>query len=565
VVAESLYVRPFAINTKKISLFPSSSRVTPVSLHCPVNRHLMGIFMDLITDPFFLSTIALLVGVTVGFLARRLVAEGHEKNIKLQSKQIVENAIIEAEQLKKEALLQSKEAAYLVKQALEEELKAEREELKDEQRQFKRKRDSLKREWDSFDRKQNELYSSERKVKQLEEHWQTKHIEIDELLEKKRYELSQIAGISQDEAKKQLMDTMESEARLDAAKRLARIENEMKMEADRKAKNILALAISRYAGDYVADRTVSMVPLPSDEMKGRIIGREGRNIRAIEAATGIDIIIDDTPEAVILSGFNPVRREVARQALLQLINDGRIHPGRIEEVVEKVTKELEVSMREAGEQATFDVGAHGLHVELINLLGRLKYRTSYGQNVLQHSLEVAFLCGIMASELGVDVKMAKRAGLLHDIGKAVDHEVEGSHAIIGRDLAKKFGEPEEVVYAIGSHHEELPPISVIDVLVQSADALSGARPGARKEMLQSYVKRLEDLEGIANSFAGVDKSYAIQAGRDLRIIVDSAKIKDDEATLLSQDIARTIENKLTYPGQIRVTVIRETRAVEYAR
>jgi ribonuclease Y len=308
-----------------------------------------------------------------------------------------------------------------------------------------------------------------------------------------------------------------------------------------------------------------MVPLPSDEMKGRIIGREGRNIRAIEAATGIDIIIDDTPEAVILSGFNPVRREIARLSLLQLISDGRIHPGRIEEVVDKMTKELEVTMREAGEQATFDVGAHGVHVDLINLLGRLKYRTSYGQNVLQHSLEVSFLCGIMASELGVDVKMAKRAGLLHDIGKAVDHEVEGSHAIIGRDLAKKYGEPEQVVYAIGAHHEEQPPVSVIDILVQSADALSGARPGARKEMLQSYVKRLEDLEAIANGFNGVEKSYAIQAGRDLRIIVDSGKVKDEDAALLSQDIARSIESKLTYPGQIRVTVIRETRAVEYAK
>jgi ribonuclease Y len=371
--------------------------------------------------------------------------------------------------------------------------------------------------------------------------------------------------VSQEEAKKLLMDSLESEARMEAAKSLARIENEMKMEADRKGKKILALAISRYAGDYVADRTVSMVPLPSDEMKGRIIGREGRNIRAIEAATGIDIIIDDTPEAVILSGFNPVRREIARQALLQLISDGRIHPGRIEEVVAKVTKELEMTMREAGEQATFDVGAHGVHVELINLLGRLKYRTSYGQNVLQHSLEVSFLCGIMASELGVDVKMAKRAGLFHDIGKAVDHEVEGSHAIIGRDLAKKYGEPDAVVYAIGAHHEEQQPLSVIDILVQSADALSGARPGARKEMLQSYVKRLEDLEAIANDFNGVDKSYAIQAGRDLRIIVDSKKVKDEDATLLSQDIARSIESKLTYPGQIRVTVIRETRAVEYAK
>lgn len=505
------------------------------------------------------------IGTLVGVYIRKLVAEGQEKNIKIQGRQIVENAIVEAEQLKKEALLQSKEAAYQLKQTLEDELDVERAELKDEHRQLKRKRDSLKREWDSFDRKQSELYAAESRVKKEEASWQEKHKEVDNLVSKKRFELSRIAGMTQEEAKKELMNSLESEARMEAGKKLARIENEMKMEADRKGKNILALAISRYAGDYVADRTVSVVPLPSDEMKGRIIGREGRNIRAIEAATGIDIIIDDTPEAVILSGFNPVRREVARQALLQLINDGRIHPGRIEEVVDKVTKELEVTMREAGEQATFDVGAHGVHVELINLLGRLKYRTSYGQNVLQHSLEVSFLCGIMASELGVDVKVAKRAGLLHDIGKAVDHEVEGSHAMIGRDLARKYGEPEAVVYAIGSHHEEQPPLSVIDILVQSADALSGARPGARKEMLQSYVKRLEDLEGIANAFDGVEKSYAIQAGRDLRIIVDSNKVKDEQATLLSQDIARSIEDKLTYPGQIRVTVIRETRAVEIAK
>lgn len=521
--------------------------------------------MGLSSHPLLYVSIGLILGSCFGAVLRKVLTESHERNIQSQSKQIVENAIVEAEQLKKEALLQSKEAAYQVKQALEEELKSERSELKDEQRQLKRKRDSLKREWDSYDRKQAEFYQNEQKLKQKAADWQIKHKEIDVLINEKRNELAKIAGVTQEEAKQLLMDSLESEARMEAAKNLARIENEMKMEADRKGKKILALAISRYAGDYVADRTVSMVPLPSDEMKGRIIGREGRNIRAIEAATGIDIIIDDTPEAVILSGFNPVRREVARQALLQLINDGRIHPGRIEEVVAKVTKELEVTMREAGEQATFDVGAHGVHVELINLLGRLKYRTSYGQNVLQHSLEVSFLCGIMASELGVDVKMAKRAGLFHDIGKAVDHEVEGSHAIIGRDLAKKYGEPEQVVYAIGAHHEEQPPISVIDVLVQSADALSGARPGARKEMLQSYVKRLEDLEGIANEFNGVEKSYAIQAGRDLRIIVDSNKVKDEEATLLSQDIARSIESKLTYPGQIRVTVIRETRAVEYAK
>ncbi|THB78794.1 MAG: ribonuclease Y [Desulfobulbaceae bacterium] len=521
--------------------------------------------MDILNHPSIFIFFGLLAGSALGFVLRKRFVEGHAQNIKDQARQLIENAIVEAEQLKKEALLQSKEEAYQVKQAAEDELKADRRELKDERNQLNKKRDQLKKEWDNCDRRRHEISNEEERIKERQRQVEEQHKEVDNLIGKQRYELSRIAGISQDEAKKLLMDSLESKARMDAAKRLVKIENEMKMEADRKAKNLISLAVSRYAGDYVADKTVSMVPLPNDEMKGRIIGREGRNIRAIEAATGIDIIIDDTPEAVILSGFNPVRREVARLALHQLIGDGRIHPGRIEEVVEKVTKELEVNMREAGEQATFDVGAHGVHVELINILGRLKYRTSYGQNVLQHSLEVAFLCGIMAAELGLDVKLAKRAGLLHDIGKAVDHEVEGSHAVIGRDLAKKYGEQEEISYAIGAHHEDLPPQSVLDVLVQSADALSGARPGARKEMLQSYVKRLEDLEGIANAFDGVEKSYAIQAGRELRIIVDSGKIGDSDALLMSQDIAKSIEDKLTYPGQIRVTVIRETRSVEYAK
>ncbi len=521
--------------------------------------------MDFINHPSIFVTGGLLIGLIFGFILRKRFIEGHRQNIKEQARQLIETAIVEAEQIKKEAQLQSKEAAYQVKQAAEEELKADRRELKEERQHLKKSRDQLKKEWEILDLKRNELQGKEDRLARREHEIEDKHKEVDNLVGKQRYELSRVAGISQDEAKKMLMASLESQARMDAAKTLARIENEMKIEADRKAKNIIALAISRYAGDYVADKTVSVVPLPSDEMKGRIIGREGRNIRAIEAATGIDIIIDDTPEAVILSGFNPVRREVARLALNQLISDGRIHPGRIEEVVDKVTKDLEIEMREAGEQATFDVGAHGVHVELIKILGRLKYRTSYGQNVLQHSLEVAFLCGIMAAELGLDVKLAKRAGLLHDIGKAVDHEVEGSHAIIGRDLAKKYGEQEEIVYSIGAHHEDVPILSVLDVLVQSADALSGARPGARKEMLQSYVKRLEDLEAIADSFNGVDKSYAIQAGRELRIIVNSESVRDSDTVLLSQDIAKSIEDKLTYPGQIRVTVIRETRAVEYAK
>ncbi len=514
---------------------------------------------------FALMALALGAGGCVGYFFHKRVSETDEKNIRNQEKQILDNALIKAEQLQKEALLQSKEAAYQVKQTLEAEIKAERDDLKEEQLQLRQKRESLKEEWAQCTKKTSELQKKESQLQQSLNKCAEKERQMEQLAARRREELSKISGLTQEEAKKELMAALESEARMEAAKALVRIENETKMEADRRAKKILALAVSRYAGDYVADRTVSIVPLPSDEMKGRIIGREGRNIRAIEAATGIDIIIDDTPEAVVLSGFNPVRREVARLALLQLISDGRIHPGRIEEVVAKVEKELEISMREEGEQATFDVGAHGMHVELIKLIGRLKYRTSYGQNILQHSLEVAFLCGVMAAELGVDVKMAKRAGLLHDLGKAVDHEVEGSHAMIGRDLAKKYGESKEIVYAIGAHHEEQPPLSVLDVLVQAADSLSGARPGARKEMLQSYVKRLEDLEEIANSFDGVDKSYAIQAGRDLRIIVDSQKVKEEDALLLSKDIARSIEEKLTYPGQIRVTVIRETRAVGYAK
>jgi ribonuclease Y len=512
-----------------------------------------------------LILIGIFVGITVGVYLRKRFTELQKKNIEAQSKQLIEKAIREAEQIKKEAQLQSKDEAYQLKQEAEKDIKDRKAEVVQEEKRLSQKLDQIERKIDLLDKRETDLLRREQSFVQHEKNLDKKNREADALIEEQRYKLEKIAGIPREEAKKMLMESIESEARLEAGKKLLRIENEMKMQADRKAKNILSLAIARYAGDYVAERTVSVVPLPSEEMKGRIIGREGRNIRALESATGIDIIIDDTPEAVILSGFNPVRREVARLSLEQLIVDGRIHPARIEEVVDKVAKDLEVTMREAGEQVTFDVGVHGLHVDLIRILGRLKYRTSYGQNVLQHSVEVAFLCGIMADELGIDAKQARRAGLLHDIGKAVDHEVEGSHAIIGGDLAKKYGEPQEVQHAIAAHHEDIAPESVLDVLVQSADALSGARPGARKEMLETYVKRLEDLEKIANSHKGVEKSYAIQAGRDLRIVVDSGDVSDSDALVLSRDIANQIENELTYPGQIRVTVIRETRSVEYAK
>ncbi len=508
---------------------------------------------------------ALVGGIVAGFIARVKLVEGNQRSIEEQKKQILNTAIKDAEKIKKEALLQAKEEAYQIKKEADSEVKQIRQDLKDEQRRLDRKIDEVKAEIDALKTRARDLDQREKQIANKNRELEKKDNRLNQLVDEHRHKLETIAGLDREQAKQELMKSIESEARMDSAKRLARIENEMKLEADRRGKNIIALAISRYAGDYVADRTVSIVNLPGDEMKGRIIGREGRNIRAIEAATGIDIIIDDTPEAVILSGFNPVRREIARQAIEQLIADGRIHPARIEEVVAKVRKQLFVEIREAGEQATFDVGTHGMHVELIELLGRLKFRTSYGQNILQHSLEVAFLCGIMAAELGIDVKKAKRAGLLHDIGKAVDHEVDGPHAIIGMNLLKKYGEDKDVVYAVGAHHEDVPIKSVLDILVQSADALSGARPGARKEMLESYVKRLEDLEKIAMEFDGVEKSYAIQAGRDLRIIVDSKSVKDEEAVLLSRDIAKKVEEKLTYPGQIKVTVIRETRAIDYAR
>lgn len=519
--------------------------------------------MDTLT--IVIGVAALVSGLVGGVLVQKRLAESSKENAEVQGKKFIEDALREAERIKQDAVLKAKDDAYQHKQEAEKEIKLRSSELKKEERRFSQKLEQIESKIDLLDKRETDFLQKEKSFVQQENLLAKQKTEAEALINEQRNKLENIAGISREEAQKRLVESIASEARMEAAKEIVRIENEMKLTADRKAKNILALAMSRYAGEYVAEKTVSIVPLPNEEMKGRIIGREGRNIRAIEAATGIDIIIDDTPEAVILSGFNPVRREVARQSMERLIADGRIHPARIEEIVEKVTKELDVTLREAGEQATFDVGVHGVNSEIIMLLGRLKYRTSYGQSVMLHSLEVAFLCGIMAAELGLDVKQAKRAGLLHDIGKAVDHEIEGSHAIIGRDLAKKYGESPEIVHAIGAHHEDIEPESVLDILVQSADALSGARPGARREMLESYVKRLEDLEALANSFDGVEKSFAIQAGREVRIIVDSNRVKDVETTMLGKDIAKKIEENMTYPGQIKVTVIRETRSVEYAK
>ncbi len=513
----------------------------------------------------FLLILFAAIGGAVGFgVAKVLFSKRHSEE-RDEAIRLKKDAEAEAKRLLKEARVQAKEEALQLKKEAEREVEERQGELRSREKRLLQREQQIEKKKELVDNKEIELLEKEKSIQATQSRLKEREREIDSLVNAQRERLEQISGMSKEEAKEQLLKSFEAEVRQEAGKLLRKVEQEAKDVADKRAREIIALAIARYAGEYVAERTVSVVALPNEEMKGRIIGREGRNIKAIEAATGIDIIIDDTPEAVLLSGFNPVRREVARVALERLVLDGRIHPARIEEVVRKVEKEIDAAIREAGEQATFDVGVYGIHPELVKLLGKLKFRTSYAQNVLQHSVEVAFLCGIMAAELGIDVKKAKRAGLLHDIGKAVDHEVEGSHAIIGADLAKKYGEPRDVVHAIAAHHEDVKPESVLAVLVQAADALSGARPGARREMLESYVKRLEDLERIATSFTGVEKSFAIQAGREIRIVVNSESISDSEAAMLCRDITKKIESELTYPGQIKVTVIRETRAVDYAK
>ncbi len=509
--------------------------------------------------------LCLAAGGVIGFLIRKKIIESRIDAIEKYSKKILAEAQKEAKALKTEAALQAKDAVYQMKLDFEKETKERRHQFQIQEKRLFNKEESLDRKIDQLEKREGRISVRESSIDRIEKDLTNKQGEFEQVLAEQRRQLEKLAGISRDEAKQMLISSMEEEAKHDAAKLVRKIEAEAKERSDRKAQEIISLAIKRYAGDYVAEKTVSVVTLPSDEMKGRIIGREGRNIRAIEAATGIDLIVDDTPEAVILSGFNPVRRAVAKIALERLIEDGRIHPARIEEVVSKVNKEVEASIKEAGEQAAFDVGVHGINHELIKLIGRLKYRSSYAQNVLQHSVEVSFLCGIMAAELGQDIKKAKRAGLLHDIGKAVDHEVEGPHATIGADLAKKYGETDSVVHSIAAHHEEIEPKTVLDVLVQAADTLSGARPGARQEMLESYVKRLEELERIALAFKGVTSSYAIQAGREVRIMVEGKTIDDNQSFVTCKDIAKKIEKELTYPGQIKVTLIRETRAVEYAK
>ncbi len=508
---------------------------------------------------------ALAAGVFIGMILRRKLSESKLANARAAADQLAIEAKKEAESIIKEATIQAKDLVLQAKADWEAEARELRKEIQVQENRLQQKEENLERKADAQEARLAELDKKDHQLRSLEGQLSKRDQESAQLLAAQREQLEKISGMSGEQAKQQLMESMQSEARHDAARSIKQIEDEAREIADKKAKMIMAVAIQRYAGDYVAEKTVSVVPLPNDEMKGRIIGREGRNIRAIEAATGIDLIIDDTPEAVVISGFNPVRREVARISLERLIADGRIHPARIEELVEKAQGEVDEAIREAGEQATFDVGVHGIHPEIIKLLGMLKYRTSYGQNVLQHSIEVAFLCGMMAGELGVNVKQAKRAGLLHDIGKAVSHELEGSHAVNGGELARKYGESAKIVHAISAHHEDEKPDTVLAILVQAADALSGARPGARRETLETYVKRLRELEGIGTSFSGVTGCFAIQAGREIRVMVSSDEVSDAKSHVLAKDIARKIEDEMTYPGQIRVNVIRETRAVEYAK
>ncbi|MET0503129.1 MAG: ribonuclease Y [Candidatus Binatia bacterium] len=518
------------------------------------------------------NTLFAIVGLLLGVVVTLSIVWVRRKQQRMQielaqdaAARIVEEAKRDAGAIRKEAEIEAKDSVIKEKADLEKEVRETRRELQSFEKRLVGKEEALDKRLDSVEKRDSDLARREAAIRSREKSIEERSAEYERQIDEARKQLERVAGMTRDEAKRNLIDQMVEEAKHESAKRIRVIEEEAKEESARKSQKIIALAIERLAGDFVAERSVTVFPLPNDELKGKIIGREGRNIRALEAATGIDLIVDDTPETVVISGHNPIRREIARLSLEKLVSDGRIHPGRIEEVVRKSEQELDEAIREAGQKALFDVGVHGVHPEIVKLLGRLKYRYSYAQNVLLHSIEAAFICGMMASELGLNEKQARRAALLHDIGKAVDHEVEGSHAIIGAELARKYGESPKIVNAIAAHHEDVKAETILAPLVDAADALSGARPGARREMMESYVRRLEELERISNSFKGVEKSYAVQAGREIRIMVQHDLVSDDESSRMARDIARKIENEMTYPGQIKVTVIRELRTVDYAK
>lgn len=504
------------------------------------------------------AIVAVIAAFIIGYFTRKRIAEGKLQSAEEQASRIVTEAEKEAETKKKESVIEAKEEVHKLRTEYEKEVRERRSELQRMERRLIQREENLDKKADSLEAREQNLNKKQQEIQRLQE-------EVSALYKKQIEELERIASLTTEEAREMLLEDVKKEVKHEAAVMIKDIETKAREEGEKRAREIIACSIQRCAADHVAETTVSVVSLPNDEMKGRIIGREGRNIRTLETLTGIDLIIDDTPEAVILSSFDPIRREVARIALEKLIADGRIHPARIEEMVEKAKKEVDAEIREQGEQATFDTGVHGLHAELIKILGRLKFRTSYGQNVLKHSIEVSYLAGLMASELGADVAVAKRAGLLHDIGKAVDHEVEGPHALIGADILKRYNEAPAIVHCVAAHHEDVEPQTVEAILVQAADAISSARLGARRETLETYIKRLEKLEEIANSFEGVEKSFAIQAGREIRIMVKPEQVSDEDSILMARDIVKKVESELEYPGQIKVNVIREVRAIEYAK